>query len=66
MQRIPTVEMGAAPQGSKPILEQIKAKFRRVPNIFASVAHSPAAYPDSGWFSTRRNTRSIQTSIALC
>jgi len=43
MQRIPTVEMGAAPEGSKPILEQIKAKYRRVPNIFASVAHSPAA-----------------------
>jgi len=45
MQRILTVDPGSAPEGSKPTLEQIKAKFRRVPNIFASVAHSPAAPP---------------------
>ena len=43
MQRIPTVDIGSAPEGSKPILEQIQAQFRRLPNIFASVAHSPAA-----------------------
>ena len=43
MQRIPTVAIGSAPEGSKPVLEQIKAKFGRVPNIFASTAHSPPA-----------------------
>ena len=43
MQRIPTVTIGSAPQGSRPVLEQIKAKFGKVPNIFASVANSPAA-----------------------
>ena len=43
MQRIPTVDIDGAPEASKPILEQIKAKFGRVPNIFASTAHSPAA-----------------------
>lgn len=43
MQRIPSVNVGSAPEGSKPMLDQIKAKFGRVPNIFASVAHSPAA-----------------------
>jgi uncharacterized peroxidase-related enzyme len=35
--------MGNAPTDSKPILEQIKGNFGRVPNIFATVAHSPAA-----------------------
>jgi uncharacterized peroxidase-related enzyme len=43
MQRIPTVEIGDAPKDSQPILEQINKQFGRVPNIFASVAHSPAA-----------------------
>ena len=43
MQRIPTVDISSAPDGSKAALEQIKTKFGKVPNIFASVAHSPAA-----------------------
>ena len=43
MQRIPTVGIGSAPENSKPALKQVKAMFGRVPNIFASVAHSPAA-----------------------
>ena len=43
MQRIPTVDIGNAPADAKPILEQIKGNFGRVPNIFASVGHSPAA-----------------------
>lgn len=43
MQRIPTVSTGSAPEASKPVLKQIEAKLGRVPNIFASVAHSPAA-----------------------
>ena len=43
MQRIPTVDRGSVPEGTRVVFEQIKAKFNRVPNIFASVAHSPAA-----------------------
>ena len=43
MQRIPTVSLNSAPEDSKPILKKIKEKYGRVPNIFASVAHSPAA-----------------------
>lgn len=43
MQRIPIVSIGSAPEASKPVLQKIKAKFGRVPNIFASVAHSPVA-----------------------
>ncbi|MCP4591735.1 MAG: carboxymuconolactone decarboxylase family protein [bacterium] len=43
MPRIPTVDRTKVPEGTKAVLQQIKAKFERVPNIFASVAHSPAA-----------------------
>ena len=43
MQRIPAVDLDAAPAESKPVLEQVKANFGVVPNIFASVANSPAA-----------------------
>ncbi|UCE61278.1 MAG: carboxymuconolactone decarboxylase family protein [Phycisphaerales bacterium] len=43
MQRIPALDISSAPDGSKAALEQIKAKFGKVPNIFASIAHSPAA-----------------------
>ena len=41
--RIPTLDISSASNGSKAALEQIKTKFGKVPNIFASVAHSPAA-----------------------
>lgn len=43
MQRIPTTDISSAPDASKAALEQIKTKFGKIPNIFASVAHSPAA-----------------------
>ena len=43
MQRIQAVVIDNAPEPSKPVLEKIKAKFGRVPNIFAAVANSPAA-----------------------
>ena len=43
MQRIPALDVSSAPDGSKAALEQIKTKFGKVPNIFASVAHSPVA-----------------------
>jgi len=43
MQRITTVDINSAPEGSRPVMEQIKGKFGRVPNIFATVANSPAA-----------------------
>ena len=42
MQRIAPMEFDAAPEKSKPILEQIKKAFGAVPNIFATMAHSPA------------------------
>lgn len=43
MQRIGTVTIETAPEKSKPILESINAKFGKVPNIFATIANSPAA-----------------------
>lgn len=43
MQRITALKIADAPEGSKPVMEKIKGKFGKVPNIFASVAHSPAA-----------------------
>lgn len=43
MQRIAALDIDSAPEGSKPVMEQIKAKFGKVPNIFASAANSPAA-----------------------
>lgn len=43
MQRIQTVDINTAPEASKPILQNVKAKFGRVPNIFASLANSPVA-----------------------
>ena len=42
MQRISSMEFEAAPEKSKPILEQIKKAFGTVPNIFSTMAHSPA------------------------
>ena len=43
MPRIDPVTIDNAPEASRPVMEQIKANFGRVPNIFASLAHSPAA-----------------------
>ena len=43
MQRIPQVSLDQAAAAAKPILENIQKKYKRVPNIFASVANSPAA-----------------------
>ncbi len=43
MQRIPALDIDDAPADSRPVMEQIKGKFGKVPNIFASAANSPAA-----------------------
>ena len=43
MPRISPVQIEDAPEASKAILEQIKSAFGKVPNIFATLAHSPAA-----------------------
>ncbi len=43
MPRINPVQIEDAPDASKPVLTQIKSKFGRVPNIFATLAHSPAS-----------------------
>ncbi|MBN2712000.1 MAG: carboxymuconolactone decarboxylase family protein [Planctomycetes bacterium] len=42
MQRIPTVSIDSAPDASKPVLENINKAFGKVPNIFATIANSPA------------------------
>jgi len=43
MQRINKLTIESAPEGSKPVMEQIQKAFGKVPNIFASTANSPAA-----------------------
>lgn len=43
MPRIQPVTIDNAPEGAKPVLENVKAGFGRVPNIFATVANSPVA-----------------------
>jgi len=43
MPRIDPIQIEDAPEASKAVLEQIKSSFGRVPNIFATLAHSPAA-----------------------
>jgi uncharacterized peroxidase-related enzyme len=44
MQRIPTTDIDSAPEASRPLLEQVNASFGTIPNIFATVAHSPATF----------------------
>ena len=43
MQRIPLTTLADAPAAAQPVLEKIKANFGKVPNIFATIANSPAA-----------------------
>jgi uncharacterized peroxidase-related enzyme len=43
MQRIEALKISNAPEASKPVMEAIKEKMGKVPNIFATLAHSPAA-----------------------
>ena len=43
MQRIEALTIDNAPEASKPVMEAINGKFGKVPNIFASLANSPAA-----------------------
>ena len=53
MPRIDPIQIEDAPEASKAVLEQIKSAFGRVPNIFATLAHSPAALKAlTGLFST--------------
>ena len=53
MPRIDPLQIEDAPEASKAVLEQIKSAFGRVPNIFATLAHSPAALKAlTGLFST--------------
>ena len=44
MPRIEPLTIDEAPEAAKAVMEQIKSKFGRVPNIFATLAHSPAAF----------------------
>jgi len=70
MQRIPTTDINNAPAESKPVLEQIKAKHGRVANLFATVAHSPAALKAlAGMFGALEEgtlAGKPQEAIALC
>lgn len=43
MQRIQTVSDESIPKASVPVVEGIKKQFGKCPNIFGSMAHSPAA-----------------------
>jgi len=43
MPRIDPVSIENAPEESKPVMEKIHAAFGKVPNIFATLANSPAA-----------------------
>jgi len=43
VQRIPSLPTDSVPEASQPLIESIKAKFGRVPAVFATLAHSPAA-----------------------
>lgn len=42
MQRIPALEISAAPEASKIMLDAVQKKIGMVPNLFKTFAHSPA------------------------
>ena len=44
MARITPVDESNTPEGSVPLLEGVKAKIGKVPNLFGTLAHSPAAF----------------------
>jgi uncharacterized peroxidase-related enzyme len=41
--RIPPVSESTAPEGAQPILAQLKQALGMVPNVYATIAHSPGA-----------------------
>ena len=43
MQPIPPTTPADAPSAAQPVLKNIKAKFGKLPNIFATIANSPTA-----------------------
>lgn len=43
MPRIPATSLSDAPEASKPVLAAVKGKLGMIPNLFATMAHSPAA-----------------------
>lgn len=43
MQRIPALTLSAAPAASKSLLQATQTKIGMVPNLFSTLAHSPAA-----------------------
>ncbi|MFI4897467.1 MAG: carboxymuconolactone decarboxylase family protein [Phycisphaerales bacterium JB059] len=44
MARITPVDSSNTPEASLPLLEGVKAKIGKVPNLFGTLAHSPAAF----------------------
>ena len=69
MSRIDPLQIEDAPKASKGALKQIKFAFGRVPNIFATLAHSPAALKALMGLFTALNESSLsskaQEAIAL-
>lgn len=43
MPRIPTLQLDNAPDKARPLLQAVQKQIGRLPNIFATVANSPAA-----------------------
>lgn len=43
MPRIPTHDIASAPEKARPLLEAVNKQIGRVPNIFGTIANSPAA-----------------------
>ncbi|MEW6255139.1 MAG: carboxymuconolactone decarboxylase family protein [Pseudomonadota bacterium] len=43
MPRIPTLTLDAAPEKARPLLDAVQRQIGRIPNIFLTVANSPAA-----------------------
>jgi len=69
MQRIPSLSIETAPEGSKPLLEAVKKQLGMVPNLFGVFAQSPAvlnAYLSlSGALGAAKISAQLREQIAL-
>jgi uncharacterized peroxidase-related enzyme len=69
MQRIKALELNQAPLASKTLLEAVQKQIGMVPNIFKTIAHSPAALQfalgQSAALSTGVLSASLREQIAL-
>ncbi|QCI79056.1 carboxymuconolactone decarboxylase family protein [Hankyongella ginsenosidimutans] len=69
MQRIPSLSIETAPEGSKPLLEAVKKQLGMVPNLFGVFAQSPAvlnAYLSlSGALGAAKISAQLREQVAL-